>query len=60
MDIRRYFAPLVAALEAAIRERFMDPRHREMWEVVHQIDDVIGAIESAPLWSSETRGFATL
>ena len=60
VNIRGYFAPLIDALEAAIREHFMDRRHRDMWQIVQEIDDVIGAIESAPQWSPEARGFATL
>ncbi len=60
VNIRGYFAPLVALLEDAIQERFMDPRHRSMWSLVDQVEHVIGAIEAAPAWDSGARAFSTL
>ena len=41
-------------------ERFMDERHRAMWEVVSEPEEVPAAIEAAVSWSHEARGFATL
>jgi len=60
VNMRRYFDPLVAMLEGAIKEHFMDYRHRLMWSVVGRIDDVIEAIDKAPKWSLEARKFAAL
>jgi len=60
LNTRGYFAPLFAQLEAAISERFMDPRHRAMWQVAERVEDILPAIEAAPSWSSEARGFAAL
>jgi len=60
VNIRGYFRPLVALLEGAILERFMDVRHRAMWQVVDRVEDVISAMENAPDWSPDARGFATL
>lgn len=60
VNIRGYFRPLVALLESAIQEHFMDVRHRAMWQVVDRVEDVISAMENAPGWSPEARGFATL
>ncbi|MBI1852122.1 MAG: TIGR00730 family Rossman fold protein [Planctomycetes bacterium] len=57
---RGYYEPLLALLESAVRERFMDDRHRTMWRVVDRADDVVRAIESSPPWGTEARGFATL
>jgi len=60
VNVRRYFDPLIQLFENAIGERFMDPRHRSMWSVVDSADDVLPAIETAPAWSAEARGFSAL
>ena len=58
LNTRRFFDPLLAALEAAITERFMDERHRRMWQVVAEPEEVLPAIESAEPWDGCARGFA--
>jgi hypothetical protein len=60
VNTRDYYAPLLALLDAAVRERFMDARHLGMWQVVARPEDVIAAIEAAPAWSAQARRFATL
>jgi uncharacterized protein (TIGR00730 family) len=60
VNTRGYFGPLLAMLEAAVRERFMDARHLSMWQVVAGPDEVIAALSSAPPWSAEARHFATV
>ena len=60
VNIRGYFDPLIQLLDNAVKERFMDPRHRSMWTVVDSADDVLKAIETAPAWSAETRAFSAL
>lgn len=55
-----YFAPLVALLEHAVEERFMDTRHRDMWRIVAAPEDVPAALAEAPEWSPAARGFAQL
>jgi uncharacterized protein (TIGR00730 family) len=58
VNTRGFFDPLVALLSAAVSERFMDERHRAMWQVVAQPEDVPAALAAAPEWTSEARGFA--
>jgi len=58
VNVRRFYDPLVEFLERAVAERFMDPRHRDMWCVVERPEDVLQAIRSAPPWSEEARAFA--
>jgi hypothetical protein len=41
-----------------VSERFMDDRHRAMWQVVAEPEAVPAAIESAPGWTSDAQGFA--
>jgi uncharacterized protein (TIGR00730 family) len=58
VNVRGFYDPLRDLLERAIAERFMDPRHREMWTFVEGPEAVLDAIRAAPAWSSEARAFA--
>ena len=60
VNTRGYFAPLIALLEAAVRERFMDVRHLAMWQVVDEPERVLAALAAAPPWSADARRFASL
>lgn len=55
---RGFFGPLLALLEAAIEERFMLPRHREMWTVVNTAPEAVAAIAQAPDWPADALHFA--
>jgi uncharacterized protein (TIGR00730 family) len=57
---RNFFDPALALLENAIREQFMDARHRVMWSEVGAVEDVVEAIAASPRWSREARSFAAL
>jgi uncharacterized protein (TIGR00730 family) len=58
VDTNRFFAPLLALLEHAVAERFMDERHLAMWQVVAEPEDVPAALATAPPWAEAARGFA--
>ena len=58
VNTRGFYDRIVSALEHCIAEHFMDPRHREIWTVVNEPEDVMEAIKSAPQWSAENRNFA--
>ncbi len=60
VNTRGFFDPLIQLLSSAISERFMDERHRRMWQVVAEPEDVPAAVESAPPWGAEAQGFAVL
>jgi uncharacterized protein (TIGR00730 family) len=60
VNTRGYFAPLLALLESAVTERFMDRRHLDMWQVVAEPEEVPGALECAPAWAAEARSFAAV
>jgi uncharacterized protein (TIGR00730 family) len=60
VNTRNYFDPLLALLEHAVAERFMDRRHLAMWQVVAEPEDVPHALEHAPPWSEAARGFAAV
>jgi uncharacterized protein (TIGR00730 family) len=58
VNTRGFFDPLVQLLSSAVSERFMDERHRAMWQIVAEPEDVPAALAAAPEWTSEARGFA--
>ncbi|NNL68171.1 MAG: TIGR00730 family Rossman fold protein [Myxococcales bacterium] len=58
MNVRGYWDPAIALLEGAVRERFMDDRHRDMWSVVDAPEQVLDAIREAPAWGADAREFA--
>src|SRR5579859_5941742 len=60
VNTRGFFAPLLQMLARAVEERFMDPRHLTMWQVVARPEDVPEALAHAPAWGSEARSFAAL
>ena len=60
VNTRKYFDPLLALLEHAVAERFMDRRHLAMWQVVAEPEDVPRALETAPEWSAAAREFAQI
>jgi uncharacterized protein (TIGR00730 family) len=55
-----FFSHLTALLEIAIDQRFMDPRHRGMWQMVADPGEVVGALATAPPWDARAREFAAL
>jgi len=55
---RGFFDPLLAMLERCIGERFMDPRHGAMWNVVEDAEGVLPALECAAPWDDDPRRFA--
>jgi uncharacterized protein (TIGR00730 family) len=58
VNTRGFYDLVVATLEHCITEHFMDVRHREIWTVVNEPEDVMEAIQSAPRWRPENRNFA--
>jgi uncharacterized protein (TIGR00730 family) len=60
VNTRDFYAPLLALFDAAIRERFMDERHRDIWQVVATPDEILPALASAPSWSAEMRRYAAI
>lgn len=60
VNTRGFFTYLLALLDVAIEQRFMDPRHRAMWWVVDEPEQVAGALAAAPPWDPKAREFAAL
>lgn len=60
VNTRDFFDPCIELLEHCIGERFMDPRHRAMWQVVDEPEQVPDAFHAAPPWSADALGFAAV
>jgi uncharacterized protein (TIGR00730 family) len=60
VNTRDYFRPLLELLEHAIAERFMDERHRRIWQIVATPEEVPAALETAAPWSAQAREYATV
>jgi uncharacterized protein (TIGR00730 family) len=60
VNVNGFFDPCVELLERAVRERFMTEKHRAMWCVVNEPEEVVAAIADSPGWDLEARSFAVL
>jgi len=60
VNVRGFFNPCIELLENCIREKFMDVKHRSMWVVVNNPEEVLGAISSLPPWHRHARDFAAV
>lgn len=58
VNTRRFFDPCIALLERCVEERFMNPQHLKMWQVVDRPEDVLGAISTSAQWTEDARRFA--
>src|SRR5580704_10923366 len=60
VNTRDFYTPLLEVLARAVEERFMDPRHLQMWQVVATPEEVPDALGSAPAWTAQARSFAAV
>jgi uncharacterized protein (TIGR00730 family) len=60
VNTRNFYTPLVALLQRAVDEHFMDERHLLMWQVVGTPEEVPEALDHAPAWSEAARSFAAV
>lgn len=58
VNTRGFYELCIDLLKRCVEERFMSEEHEAMWSVVDEPEQVLGAIETAPGWSEEARGFA--
>ena len=40
-------------LESCIRERFMNPHHRDIWSVISSADGILACLTDSPKWSED-------
>jgi len=60
VNTRGFFDSFTALMSRCIEEHFMDQRHRQMWQLVEEPEQVPDAIGAAPRWSSDARKFAAV
>jgi uncharacterized protein (TIGR00730 family) len=60
VNTNRYYDPILEMLDRSVEYRFMDERHRAMWMVVEEPDQVRDAIRNSPPWRAENRSFAAI
>jgi uncharacterized protein (TIGR00730 family) len=58
VNTRGFYDPLLELLSRAIAERFMDERHRAMWQLVAEPEEVPAALAAAPRWTRDAQRFA--
>jgi len=58
VNVNGFFDPCIEMLHRCVSERFMHDKHRDMWSVVSEPEDVISALGAAPDWSEDARDFA--
>ena len=60
VNTNNYFGPLITMLEKAITENFMRELHKDIWTVVENAEQVLHAIQNAPVWDNSVRKFAAI
>ena len=60
VNTNRYYTPMLEMLDRSVEQHFMDERHREMWVVVEEPEQVLEAIKNSPQWSIANRSFAAI
>lgn len=58
VNVNGFYDPCIELLNRTVEEGFMNPKHREMWGVVADPDDVVEALRTLPEWSRDARTFA--
>lgn len=60
LNTRGFYAPLQGFMESVIAERFMNPEHAAMWELVDRVEDVLPTIRATPPWREDARDYAVV
>jgi uncharacterized protein (TIGR00730 family) len=60
LNTNEFYNPMIELLENSIAQNFMDERHRHIWSVVNEPEEVISAIKNAPKWADEAIKFAAV
>ncbi|NIP17193.1 MAG: TIGR00730 family Rossman fold protein [Xanthomonadales bacterium] len=55
-----FYDLFIRFLEHSVRERFMGDEHANMWSVVSEPEEIIGAMRNAHEWSSDALQFANV
>ncbi len=55
-----YYQPLINMFDKCIEENFMREKHREIWSVISEPEDLLEAIKKAPQWDESAISFAAV
>ena len=55
-----YYQPLIDMFDKCIEENFMREKHREIWSVIINPDELMDAIKNAPHWDESAISFAVV
>jgi uncharacterized protein (TIGR00730 family) len=60
LNTRGFYAPLQAFMKQVIDERFMNPEHETMWQLVDEVAQVLPTIRATPKWREDARNYAVV
>lgn len=55
-----FYNHLILFFEKMIEERFMRPEHKQMWTIIDHPEQIIQAIQSAPVWDESAINIAAV
>lgn len=60
LNTNDYYSPLIDMLQKTVDNKFMSPRHLQMWSYVNTPEEVLSTIRSTPDWEENAINYATL
>ena len=60
LNTKNFYAPLLRFLDDMIDEKFLNPEHRAMWDVVATPAEVLPRIAATPRWREDARSIAAV
>lgn len=61
LNTRNYWTPLLKFMqEQVINEHFLNPEHRDLWQLVERPADVLSTIKNTARWGEDARQFAAV
>ncbi len=60
LNTNDFYRPLAGFMRQVIEQRFMNPEHEAMWQLVDAADEVVDAIRATPRWRDDARQLAVV
>lgn len=60
VNTKNFYTPLMRFMDDVVRERFLNPEHARMYQLVDSENDVLDAIRNTPAWPKDARSFAAV
>jgi uncharacterized protein (TIGR00730 family) len=58
LNTRDFYTPLDDFMQSVIAQRFMNPEHAEMWQLIERPQDALPTIRATPRWREDARELA--